>query len=207
MKCITLAQLIEFHRRITIKTGGSDGVRDKGLLESALNRPFATFSGEDLYTPIERKIAVVTHSLISNHGFVDGNKRIGVSTMILLSKLNNIKLEFTQEELVELGIGTAEGKYLEEDIEVNESEALQKTLDKVKEPVENDNVNHPSHYTDGNIEVMDFIEDKQLNFTRGNVIKYVSRAGKKDPNKELEDLKKAMWYLNREIERLEKEKK
>ena len=108
MKCITLAQLIEFHRRITIKTGGSDGVRDKGLLESALNRPFATFSGEDLYTPIEKKIAVVTHSLISN--------QIGVSTMILLSKLNNIKLEFTQEELVELGIGTAEGKYLEEDI-------------------------------------------------------------------------------------------
>ena len=96
-------------------------------------------------------------------------------------------------------------KYLEEDIEVNESETLQKTLDKVKEPVENDNVNHPSHYTDGNIEVMDFIEDKQLNFARGNVIKYVSRAGKKDPNKELEDLKKAMWYLNREIERLSKE--
>ena len=93
-------------------------------------------------------------------------------------------------------------EYLEEDIEVNESdfkvaeikETLQETLDEVKEPVENDNVNHPSHYTDGNIEVMDFIEDKQLNFARGNVIKYVSRAGKKDPNKELEDLKKAMWY-------------
>ena len=71
----------------------------------------------------------------------------------------------------------------------------------------NDVVNHPSHYTSGKIEVMDFIEDKQLNFARGNVIKYVARAGKKDPNKELEDLKKAMWYLNREIERLEKEKK
>lgn len=69
----------------------------------------------------------------------------------------------------------------------------------------NDSVNHPSHYTDGNIEVMDFIEDKQLNFARGNVIKYVSRAGKKDSNKELEDLKKASWYLNREIERLNKE--
>ena len=51
---------------------------------------------------------------------------------------------------------------------------------------------------------MDFIEDKQLNFARGNVIKYVSRAGKKDPNKELEDLSKAFWYLNREIERLKK---
>ena len=110
-------------------------------------------------------------------------------------------------------------EYLEQNIEVNESdlktveikekantkETLQETLDEVKEPVENDNVNHPSHYTDGNIEVMDFIEDKQLNFARGNVIKYVSRAGKKDPNKELEDLKKAMWYLNREIERLSKE--
>lgn len=72
------------------------------------------------------------------------------------------------------------------------------------ENIENDPVNHPSHYVDGNIEVMDFIEDKQLNFARGNVIKYVSRAGKKDPNKELEDLLKSMWYLNREIERLKK---
>ncbi|MPM93402.1 hypothetical protein SDC9_140539 [bioreactor metagenome] len=116
MKCSTLTQLIEFHKRITIKTGGSDGIRDKGLLESALNRPFATFSGEDLYTPTEKKIAVVTHSLISNHGFVDGNKRIGVSTMILLSKINNINLKFTQQELIELGISTAKGKYSEEDI-------------------------------------------------------------------------------------------
>ncbi|MFQ9298914.1 MAG: DUF3310 domain-containing protein, partial [Clostridia bacterium] len=117
-------------------------------------------------------------------------------------------------------------KYLNEEIEVDKSklkdsdvesitigQALQSIYDippqikidsdKIKE-VE-DVVNHPSHYTDGNIEVMDFIEDKQLNFARGNVIKYVSRAGKKDPNKELEDLKKSMWYLNREIERLEKE--
>lgn len=74
------------------------------------------------------------------------------------------------------------------------------------EEVVNDSVNHPSHYTDGKIEVMDFIEDKQLNFARGNVIKYVSRAGKKDQNKELEDLKKASWYLNREIERLKNDK-
>lgn len=66
-----------------------------------------------------------------------------------------------------------------------------------------DNVNHPSHYTDGNIEVIDFIEDKNFNYHRGNVIKYVSRAGKKDPGKELEDLKKARWYLDREIQRLE----
>lgn len=79
-----------------------------------------------------------------------------------------------------------------------------KEIRSINEDSENNNdpVNHPSHYTSGKIEVMDFIEDKKLNFARGNVIKYVSRAGKKDPNKELEDLKKAMWYLNREIERL-----
>lgn len=70
----------------------------------------------------------------------------------------------------------------------------------------NDVVNHPSHYTDGKIEVIDFIEEKKLNFHRGNAVKYISRAGKKDPTKEIEDLKKAVWYLNREIGRLEKEK-
>lgn len=66
----------------------------------------------------------------------------------------------------------------------------------------NDVVNHPSHYTDGKIEVIDFIEDKGLNFHRGNAVKYIARAGKKDPAKEVEDLRKAVWYLNREITRL-----
>lgn len=65
-----------------------------------------------------------------------------------------------------------------------------------------DNINHPSHYTDGKIEVIDFIEDKNLNYHRGNAIKYISRAGKKDPAKEIEDLQKAAWYINREIERI-----
>jgi hypothetical protein len=66
-----------------------------------------------------------------------------------------------------------------------------------------DNVNHPSHYCDGKIEVIDYIEDKKLGYHLGNVIKYVSRAGKKCPEKEIEDLKKARWYLNRYIEKLE----
>lgn len=64
----------------------------------------------------------------------------------------------------------------------------------------NDPVNHPSHYTDGKIEVIDFIEDKGLGFCLGNAVKYISRAGKKDPAKTVEDLKKAAWYLNREIQ-------
>ena len=71
----------------------------------------------------------------------------------------------------------------------------------------NDIINHPSHYTDGKIEVIDFIEDKQLNFHRGNAIKYIARAGKKNRETEIEDLEKAVWYINREIQRLEKLKK
>ena len=65
-----------------------------------------------------------------------------------------------------------------------------------------DLVNHPSHYTDGKIEVIDFIEDKNLNFHRGNAVKYISRAGKKNPEKEIEDIQKAIWYLEREVKRL-----
>lgn len=69
-----------------------------------------------------------------------------------------------------------------------------------------DPVNHPSYYAAGKIECIDFITDKGLNFCRGNAVKYIVRAGKKDPEKEIEDLQKAAWYLNREIEDLKKEK-
>ena len=68
----------------------------------------------------------------------------------------------------------------------------------------NDAVNHPSHYTDGEIEVITYIDDKNFNYCRGNAIKYISRAGKKNPEKEIEDLKKAEWYIHHEIERLQK---
>ena len=66
-----------------------------------------------------------------------------------------------------------------------------------------DNVNHPAHYTGGQIEVIDFIEDKELGFHLGNAVKYISRAGRKDADKTVEDLRKAVWYINRQIERLE----
>lgn len=69
--------------------------------------------------------------------------------------------------------------------------------------MEYDNVNHPAHYTDGSIEVIDFIEDKKLGYHLSNAVKYISRAGKKDPAKTAEDLRKAVWYLNRYIEKLE----
>ena len=72
--------------------------------------------------------------------------------------------------------------------------------------MEHDNVNHPSHYTDGSIEVLDFIEDKKLNYHRGNAVKYICRAGKKSKETEIEDLQKAVFYLNREIKNLKNHK-
>ena len=70
-----------------------------------------------------------------------------------------------------------------------------------------DMINHPSHYTDGKIEVIEFIEDKNLNYHKGNAIKYICRAGKKDPQKEIEDLQKAIWYINREIRNIKRRTK
>ena len=76
--------------------------------------------------------------------------------------------------------------------------------EKLKNP-KNDPVNHPSHYTKGKIEVADFIADQKLNFDRGNAVKYVCRAGSKDPDKEIQDLEKAIWYINHEIKMLKGE--
>ena len=73
---------------------------------------------------------------------------------------------------------------------------------KPDKPMRLDPVNSPSHYTDGGIETVDFIEAKQLNWQRGNAVKYISRAGKKDPAKEIEDIRKAVWYLERDIARM-----
>lgn len=71
----------------------------------------------------------------------------------------------------------------------------------------NDPVNRPAHYTDGKIEVIDFIEDKKLGFCLGNAVKYISRAGKKNKDKEIEDLEKAIWYIKRRIKEIQEEPK
>ena len=88
-------------------------------------------------------------------------------------------------------------KYNNEFLTVKQHNQLEKGV-----ITKNDVVNHPSHYTDGKIEVIEFIEDKNLGFCLGNAVKYIARAGKKDPNKEIEDLEKAIWYVNRRIKEL-----
>ena len=89
--------------------------------------------------------------------------------------------------------------------EAEENQPADKHVDlhKVADEVTRDNVNHPDHYNHGKIEVVDFIEDQHLGFHLGNAVKYISRAGRKDPARTVEDLRKAAWYLNRQIERLE----
>ena len=109
MKRLTKTQILKMHSLLIQKTGGSDGVRDKGLLDSALNLPFQSFDGEDIYKTIQAKAARLGFSLINNHPFADGNKRIGILAMLVFLEMNGIEIICTDEELIELGLGVADG--------------------------------------------------------------------------------------------------
>ena len=104
------------HQLMAEATGGSVGVRDEGLLDSAIESAFATFDGVELYPSKEEKAAKLGHSLISNHAFVDGNKRIGVYVMLSFLELNGIRIEATDEDVIALGLGTADGSMTQEDV-------------------------------------------------------------------------------------------
>lgn len=114
MKFLTLDQIIILHEKLIIQTGGSIGIRDKGLIESARLRAMATFDRVDLYKTNEEKIAIMTHSLINNHGFVDGNKRIGIAVMLMLAKMNQMALVYSQDELISLGLSIADSRFDED---------------------------------------------------------------------------------------------
>ena len=103
-------KVLLLHKLIAEETGGSIGVRDEGLLESALEGVFATFDGKDLYSTKEEKGARLGYTLISDHAFVDGNKRIGMYVMMTFLEINGIRLECTNEEVVQVGLGVASGK-------------------------------------------------------------------------------------------------
>lgn len=116
MKTINVDEVLIFHKKIIEQTGGLDGVRDIGLVQSVLKRAFSTFDGQDLYKEVEDKISVITYGLIKNYGFIDGNKRIGVAVMLLLLRMNDINIRYTQGELVELGLDISNGKLNENGI-------------------------------------------------------------------------------------------
>ena len=102
-------KVLLLHKLMAEATGGSIGLRDEGLLESALEGVFATFGGQELYPSKEEKGARLGYSLISNHAFVDGNKRIGMYVMLTFLEVNGIRLVCSDEDIVQAGLGVAAG--------------------------------------------------------------------------------------------------
>ena len=101
---------LKLHKLLTDFTGGSNEIRDFSLLDSALNTAFQTFEGKELYPSLEEKGARLGFNLVSNHAFVDGNKRIGLLVMLTFLEINGINLKFTDDELVKIGISLASGQ-------------------------------------------------------------------------------------------------
>lgn len=102
-------KVLLLHQLMAEATGGDVGLRDEALLESAIENIYATFGGQELYPSKEEKAAMLGYSLISNHAFVDGNKRIGMYIMLSFLELNGVKIEATNEELYTLAMSVASG--------------------------------------------------------------------------------------------------
>lgn len=111
MKRLIKEQILILHSMTMRQSGGLDGVRDDGLLDMAINSPFQTFENTELYPSIQSKAARLCFSLVSNHPFIDGNKRIGVLAMLVFLDVNQVMLNCLDEDIINLGIGVASGKY------------------------------------------------------------------------------------------------
>ena len=109
MTILTVAEVTELHEKLIAVTGGSVGIRDTGLLESAVLGCYQSFGGEDLYPSVIEKAARMAYALCKNHSFIDGNKRVAVTSMLVILRMNKIALSYTQQELVTLGLGIADG--------------------------------------------------------------------------------------------------
>ena len=116
MTRLSKERILLLHQLMAQETGGDTGVRDEGLLESAIETIYSTFDGVELYPTKEEKAAKLGFSLVSNHAFVDGNKRIGMYIMLSFLELNGIKIEATNEEIANLGLAIASGEASNEDV-------------------------------------------------------------------------------------------
>lgn len=110
MKTLSKNQVTALHSALIREFGGIDGIRDEGLLESALAAPFQTFDGEPVYPSLQAKAAQLGFGLIRNHPFVDGNKRIGAHTMLVFLAVNGIELSYEQQELIDIILSVAAGQ-------------------------------------------------------------------------------------------------
>ena len=109
-------QVIYLYEQIIRVSGGSLGLRDEGMLESAVYRPQASFGGQDLYPDLFSKAAAMGHSIIGNHPFVDGNKRVGFEAMRLMLRLNGYDVRTSEESKYEFVVKIAEGRLTEQAI-------------------------------------------------------------------------------------------
>ncbi|MGI6732392.1 MAG: type II toxin-antitoxin system death-on-curing family toxin [Anaerovoracaceae bacterium] len=116
MKRLSKEQIIFLHGELIASSGGACGIRDEGLLDSAVQAPFQSFDNQDLYPSLQQKAARLAFGLINNHPFIDGNKRIGAHAMLVFLALNGIEVTYEQFELSDLIIKVAVGELGEYDI-------------------------------------------------------------------------------------------
>lgn len=111
---LSVEQVARLHDKLLARFGGARGVRDRGALESAVARPQATFGGEDLYPDLAEKSAALFHSLVMNHPFVDGNKRVGAMAAEFFLVLNGAEIEASDGELEQISLAVARGELASE---------------------------------------------------------------------------------------------
>ena len=109
MKILSKRQILMLHSALVAQSGGLDGIRDEGLLDSALNVPFQTFAEQDLYPTVLEKAVRLGYGLICDHPFLDGNKRIGTHVMLVFLEINQLSLSYEDEELISTILQTASG--------------------------------------------------------------------------------------------------
>ena len=109
-------RVLLLHQLLAAETGGAVGLRDAKLLDSALESAYQTFDGKELYPTKQEKAARIGHSLVSNHAFLDGNKRIGMYVMISFLEVNGISVNATPGEVVRVGLALADGSMKYDDL-------------------------------------------------------------------------------------------
>lgn len=117
MTRLTVDQVLIMHQRLVEEFGGKGGVRDEGALESAVNAPFQTFGGSDIYPGVVKKAARLAYGLIMDHPFIDGNKRIGAHSLMVFLDINGIELAYEDDDFTSLILDVASNKKKAEDIE------------------------------------------------------------------------------------------
>lgn len=113
---ITKNIVLNLYKKMTLATGGTVGIRDEGMLESALEAPYQSFDGVELYPTLNEKAARLGYGLTANHPFIDGNKRIGVYAMLVFLEVNGVLLPFTDSDIEFLAMRIADGSYKYEDV-------------------------------------------------------------------------------------------